>query len=1134
MFKKFLMLIIFVSFVFLPKRQLLSSTSSFRTPRMLGWEEDFCLTPGMDTNNDNGATHTPNNRVYGVWYRVAPYFPVIMRWWDQIGSWSQEETISARGGINLLYNASPSIAGDSNNNVHFLWRGDPSSSSLRWLFYRAKLANGNYTQICSLPLKSNNYPNYPKIAGGKGDTAHCTFSASWGGQYRIGYAKIYPSYFPIIVDIDTVSPMNWTYISQQPAIAVDGQNRVHIVWSSYFPIGNALYNIFYRMRNSQGLWGPIETLSVFPNSRHNYNPRVAIDSEGNIHVVWEAYLTNEYYPHIAHRVKTDTGWSEVVVLQSNYHRENPSCAVDKFNNLQVVVRTNEIGPSFDIVRFVRTPEGNWEGPDTVVHFNTGSRYSPEIVATRDGNLHLFRQDFGPYTNYCYRIYYKRYKLLNFDVGIKEIISPSESIPKLPFEPKIIIQNYGKTIAQNFTVYFKIYDVNGLLRYSETKFIDSLLPNKETLLIYPSWCPETTGSYISVAIAYWPPDENRRNDTLKKNFFVYWKDIGISQIIQPKDTYPSNTKLLPTCKVKNYGTFNEFNILVKCSIPEINYFQEKTIAYMPPDWEETVVFDESITVTPGTHYAYFRTIAEGDLNPNNDLAVSSYTGGILDVGAIKIISPTGVILTDSIIPQPVSGKVKNFSDFPSSFWTYFKIYKNNLLIYIDSNYNNVPPNAEITLNFTPYFCTDTGNFITILKTALSGDINPTNDSIVDSFRVISLTPGWHKMPNISGATKLIKSGGALTSLGNKIYALVGNNTRDLMEYDVNTNTWIKKSEVPFSYFTSKKKNVKYGASICSDGESLIYVIKGNNTKEFWRYKPEKDSWKEYVIPFTKGIKGSSMTFDGANYIYIICGSNNNEWLRFNIAADSFEICNPTTLPADNWKRGSWIVYVPGDTPKIYALRVGGRTNEFYMTPIGGNWSNKKEMPLIGSTGRKKKAREGSAGVYNPDNGLIYALKGGNTLEFFSYNLKTDQWNIELDVGKPEGTPTKKVKGGGALTYSKVTHGLYAFVGNNTNEFWLYIPETSFWVVNSDGIVNKKTKNFFVIFTLTKDYLKIYYSLPLESSAKLTIYNILGQAVYQAKNNNNHWVVDTKKLGTGVYFIKLDTNILKTTKKITIKF
>jgi len=200
MFRKILILIIFVSFIFAlpPKGQSSPGSPPSPEPKPLPWEDDVCLTPGRDTNNENGATHTPNNRVYGVWYRFGPYFPIIMRWWDQRGSWSQEETVSAGGGINLLYNFSPSIAGDSNNNVHFLWRGDPSISSCRWLFYRAKLANGNYTQICSLPLKSNNYPNYPKIAGGKGDTAHCTFSAFWVVDIELGMQKYIDSNSPCI------------------------------------------------------------------------------------------------------------------------------------------------------------------------------------------------------------------------------------------------------------------------------------------------------------------------------------------------------------------------------------------------------------------------------------------------------------------------------------------------------------------------------------------------------------------------------------------------------------------------------------------------------------------------------------------------------------------------------------------------------------------------------------------------------------------------------------------------------------------------------------------------------------------------------------------------------------------------
>uniref|UniRef100_A0A7V3ZVK1 T9SS type A sorting domain-containing protein n=1 Tax=candidate division WOR-3 bacterium TaxID=2052148 RepID=A0A7V3ZVK1_UNCW3 len=80
-------------------------------------------------------------------------------------------------------------------------------------------------------------------------------------------------------------------------------------------------------------------------------------------------------------------------------------------------------------------------------------------------------------------------------------------------------------------------------------------------------------------------------------------------------------------------------------------------------------------------------------------------------------------------------------------------------------------------------------------------------------------------------------------------------------------------------------------------------------------------------------------------------------------------------------------------------------------------------------------------------------------------------------------------------------------------------------NSDEIINinKKTKDlkdFSAILALVKGYLKIYYPLPLKFSVKLTIYNALGEVIYQTKNNTNHLVVDIKKLGTGIYLIKLD--------------
>ncbi|MCX8015302.1 MAG: hypothetical protein N2748_04710, partial [candidate division WOR-3 bacterium] len=62
------------------------------------------------------------------------------------------------------------------------------------------------------------------------------------------------------------------------------------------------------------------------------------------------------------------------------------------------------------------------------------------------------------------------------------------------------------------------------------------------------------------------------------------------------------------------------------------------------------------------------------------------------------------------------------------------------------------------------------------------VNATDDagntgawSVVWRFTIRLITPGWHKKADVTGATKPVKSGGALVAVGGKVYALVGNNT-----------------------------------------------------------------------------------------------------------------------------------------------------------------------------------------------------------------------------------------------------------------------------------------------------------------------------------------------------------------------
>jgi hypothetical protein len=433
----FIILLITFIFAFSPPSQ---------KPSVLGWEEDVNLTEGMTVNNlvsspnSNWATFTPNNQVYAVWYRTNPY-QVIMRYWDQIGLWSPEETVS-QGSFNFNEISSPSITGDSNNNIHFIWIGKISSPPRQLLFYRAKLADGNYTNICSLPTQTSatgNPHRSPKIAGGKGDTAHVVFAFRYDDNFfRIGYAKIIPtSPNPTVFPIEIISPIDWNYHSYYPHITVDGQNRIHVVWQTDFG-GDIINHILYRMRDANGQWGPVETLSVFPNSYKNQYPRVAVDGNGNIHVVWNVITADINYSRIAHRVKTSSGWSEVTIFPqaTSYNWYYPTCAVGPDNKLHIAFHTNSIGTHTNIARLLRDSSGNWE-LDAVTIFNDNyNREEPEIIVTPDGNIHIFRKDYASYTNNYYHIFYKRW-------------TPSSGIKK--GEIKIIYSSPTK-ISANLTIY----------------------------------------------------------------------------------------------------------------------------------------------------------------------------------------------------------------------------------------------------------------------------------------------------------------------------------------------------------------------------------------------------------------------------------------------------------------------------------------------------------------------------------------------------------------------------------------------------------------------------------------------------------------------------------------------------------
>lgn len=92
-----------------------------------------------------------------------------------------------------------------------------------------------------------------------------------------------------------------------PALAVDTQDRVHVVW---FQSDGRAYQVVYRTRlAASGTWAP--PVALTSGEQPSTKPALAVDRNGQVHVVWERKGGIDY------RVGTTKRWSAQVRLSDD-------------------------------------------------------------------------------------------------------------------------------------------------------------------------------------------------------------------------------------------------------------------------------------------------------------------------------------------------------------------------------------------------------------------------------------------------------------------------------------------------------------------------------------------------------------------------------------------------------------------------------------------------------------------------------------------------------------------------------------------------------------------------------------------------------------------------------------------------
>ncbi|MGQ9708753.1 MAG: T9SS type A sorting domain-containing protein [bacterium] len=401
-------------------------------------------------------------------------------------------------------------------------------------------------------------------------------------------------------------------------------------------------------------------------------------------------------------------------------------------------------------------------------------------------------------------------------------------------------------------------------------------------------------------------------------------------------------------------------------------------------------------------------------------------------------------------------------------------------------------------------------------------------------------GWMEMSPIPG---VVKTGAWLVTntYDGLIYASQGSKTGYFCRYDPVADTWAVLNVWP-GILPSK------GSAGCY-GDRCIYATKGHNTFEFWAYSFDSLQWIRLpdVLAGNNGNKvrgGTDLVYvveNDTGYVYLLKGYK-TDFFRFNTIKRNWEMLPDAPTPYKvNWREGSWLVYDGNNT--IYAHNSRYHTL-WTFDLITHQWAETslQGIPKYSTICRKRrKCKDGGSGIYY--NGYIYALKGGNTTEFWRYSIASDTW-LELDTIPQVGFSgrKKRVKGGGDITIGH-DNTFFVLKGNKTQEFWRYIevPVLAAPAKELSGATgaNGSCERFGFNITpnpLTKGNGILNYNLPRASEAQVTINDIAGRTVTRLRfvaNSKGRYPLDLRRLPNGVYLVRFATEDFTATGKVVVQ-
>jgi hypothetical protein len=755
-----------------------------------------------------------------------------------------------------------------------------------------------------------------------------------------------------------------------------------------------------------------------------------------------------------------------------------------------------------------------------------------------------------------RPYVERLNLRNIAAGWTRVTDTPDSIgetrafafnvtPQLGFNRQIILAGQGKWPAESAKCFIYTVSTNTWQAFAR---LDSARRNHAGAYI-----PGTAGTNGVPGIWVW--GGRKVLDTLPlitAEFYAVGRDVGCTRILAPTGAADSGSSVTPACSLCNYGGATaSYTVRMKIGA---GYNATTSVSGHPAGELACVTFPPWTALPRGQSTVSCSTELSGDFAPSNDKRTGSVTVLVHDVAAVEVVAPKDTISSGNVTPR--STVRNNGTDREAVAVTLTIVdaappYANTV-----SLPQGLPAGVDTTVSF-PTWNAKVGSYTARCSVFLATDENRANDTVSAPVWVVSsLVPGWHAKRPVPDqpSTRQVKDGGWLADDGDYIYAAKGNKTPDFYRYYVPTDSWATLAPVPAG--VEMKPPGKGAVGVAGGG--YVYAVKGNNTQGFFRYDIANDSWRQMAsIPLgttNKKVKGGSdVVYVGGrghdtDYVYLLKGYKTEFW-RYNVETDSWRaMADAPAGTKAKYDKGSWLVAKkePGPPPKPYTLyahkakyhefrKYDAVADTWYSQPLHG-------MPFLGMMGKSKKAKDGSCGVLQGD--FIYALKGGNTQEFWRYALVGDSWD-EMDTMPQYGSSLRKKKAKAGADIVESNGALYALKGNKTNELWQYVPyplpTPGFSVLRSGALARgteHQRSNVLRIAPnpLAGGFVTLRFSLPDACPATVRVCDVTGRTVaYKnlAATGTGATTLDLRNLPAGLYLVQLTAREYTATRKLIVQ-